>query len=212
MAASTATLRYPGYMNNDLAGLVASLVPTPGCHFLMTSYTPTVTDQHAAGTHYSIVKLWIIILKEKNSWFLNRQWGKQAYWMWWHGCWTRRIWWFLLTRERAFTSLCSISYKVTLIQGKSTRVSIVYARESWSNSYPGHQAHYRYCRPSYLRCSWSSLSPPFFFPFFLRLPWAQVALSHSSPYVKSQNRISGLMLANHTNIRTVRILSLLSSF
>jgi tubulin gamma len=40
MAASTTTLRYPGYMNNDLIGLVASLVPTPRCHFLMTGYTP----------------------------------------------------------------------------------------------------------------------------------------------------------------------------
>ena len=29
MSASTATLRYPGYMNNDLVGMVASLIPTP---------------------------------------------------------------------------------------------------------------------------------------------------------------------------------------
>ena len=29
MAASTATLRYPSYMNNDLVGLIASLIPTP---------------------------------------------------------------------------------------------------------------------------------------------------------------------------------------
>jgi len=36
MAASTATLRYPSYMNNDLVGLIASLIPTPRCHFLMT--------------------------------------------------------------------------------------------------------------------------------------------------------------------------------
>mmetsp|Transcript_6258 Transcript_6258/g.10148 ORF Transcript_6258/g.10148 Transcript_6258/m.10148 type:complete len:470 (-) Transcript_6258:120-1529(-) len=42
MAASTTTLRYPGYMNNDLIGLVASLIPTPRCHFLMTGYTPLV--------------------------------------------------------------------------------------------------------------------------------------------------------------------------
>ncbi|KAI5479362.1 hypothetical protein MNV49_003696 [Pseudohyphozyma bogoriensis] len=40
MAASTQTLRYPGYMNNDLVGMIASLIPTPRCHFLMTSYTP----------------------------------------------------------------------------------------------------------------------------------------------------------------------------
>jgi len=46
MAASTATLRYPGYMNNDLIGLIASLVPTPRAHFLMTSFTPLVIKGH----------------------------------------------------------------------------------------------------------------------------------------------------------------------
>jgi tubulin gamma len=44
MAASTTTLRYPGYMNNDLIGLIASLIPTPRCHFLMTGYTPLTID------------------------------------------------------------------------------------------------------------------------------------------------------------------------
>ncbi|XP_071811482.1 tubulin gamma-1 chain isoform X3 [Apostichopus japonicus] len=40
MSGSTTTLRYPGYMNNDLVGLLASLIPTPRLHFLMTGYTP----------------------------------------------------------------------------------------------------------------------------------------------------------------------------
>ncbi|PSK60666.1 tubulin gamma chain [Elsinoe australis] len=44
MSASTMTLRYPGYMHNDLVGMVASLVPTPRCHFLQTSYTPFTGD------------------------------------------------------------------------------------------------------------------------------------------------------------------------
>lgn len=44
MSASTTTLRHPGYMNNDLVGMVASLIPTPRCHFLMTSYTPFTSD------------------------------------------------------------------------------------------------------------------------------------------------------------------------
>jgi len=44
MSASTTTLRYPGYMNNDLVGLIASLIPTPRCHYLMTSYTPFTAD------------------------------------------------------------------------------------------------------------------------------------------------------------------------
>ena len=44
MGASTLTLRYPGYMNNDLVGMMASLIPTPRAHFLMTSYTPFTSD------------------------------------------------------------------------------------------------------------------------------------------------------------------------
>jgi hypothetical protein len=50
MAASTTTLRYPGYMNNDLVGLVASLIPTPRCHFLMTGYTPLTLEQQTTST------------------------------------------------------------------------------------------------------------------------------------------------------------------
>ena len=50
MAASTTTLRYPGYMNNDMIGLIASLIPTPRCHFLMTGYTPMTLDQHVSST------------------------------------------------------------------------------------------------------------------------------------------------------------------
>jgi tubulin gamma len=44
MSASTTTLRYPGYMHNDLVSIIASLIPTPRCHFLMTSYTPFTGD------------------------------------------------------------------------------------------------------------------------------------------------------------------------
>ena len=40
------------------------------------------------------------------------------------------------------------------------------------------------------------------------IPWGpasiQVALSRKSPYLKSANRVSGLMLANHTCIQSVR--------
>lgn len=45
MSASTTTLRYPGYMNNDLVGMISSLIPTPQCHFLTTAYTPFSSDQ-----------------------------------------------------------------------------------------------------------------------------------------------------------------------
>lgn len=44
MSAATTTLRYPGYMHNDLVGIIASLIPTPRCHFLQTSFTPFTGD------------------------------------------------------------------------------------------------------------------------------------------------------------------------
>uniref|UniRef100_A0A1A9V1B2 Tubulin gamma chain n=2 Tax=Glossina TaxID=44049 RepID=A0A1A9V1B2_GLOAU len=44
MSVSTTTLRYPSYMNNNLIGLTAPLIPTPQLHFLMTGYTPLSTD------------------------------------------------------------------------------------------------------------------------------------------------------------------------
>jgi len=41
------------------------------------------------------------------------------------------------------------------------------------------------------------------------IPWGpasiQVALSRKSPYIQSTHRVSGLMLANHTNISSVNI-------
>ena len=44
MVTSTATLRYPGYMHNELSGLISSLISTPQLHYLMTSCTPPTTD------------------------------------------------------------------------------------------------------------------------------------------------------------------------
>ncbi len=46
-------------MNNDLVGLLASLIPVPQCHFLMCGYTPLTLDAeapHAAGGAASIVR------------------------------------------------------------------------------------------------------------------------------------------------------------
>ena len=66
MAASTTTLRYPGYMNNDLVGLVASLIPTPRCHFLMTGYTPlTVERQESSIRKTSVLDVMRRLLQVK---------------------------------------------------------------------------------------------------------------------------------------------------
>jgi len=55
MSVSTTTLRYPSYMNNDLIGLIAPLIPTPRLHFLMTGYTPLTTDQESANIRRTTV-------------------------------------------------------------------------------------------------------------------------------------------------------------
>lgn len=65
MSASTTTLRYPGYMNNDLIGLIASLIPTPRLHFLMTGYTPLTTDQSVSSERKK-VKLKDISVKKND--------------------------------------------------------------------------------------------------------------------------------------------------
>lgn len=55
MSVSTATLRYPSYMNNYLVGLIAPLIPTPRLHFLMTGFTPLTTDCDQAAVRRTTV-------------------------------------------------------------------------------------------------------------------------------------------------------------
>lgn len=55
MSVSTTTLRYPSYMNNNLIGLTAPLIPTPQLHFLMTGYTPLTTDLDVANVRKTTV-------------------------------------------------------------------------------------------------------------------------------------------------------------
>ena len=67
MATSTSTLRYPGYMNNDLVSLLSSLIPTPRCHFLMTGYTPlTVERGQSSIRKTSVLDVMRRLLQTKN--------------------------------------------------------------------------------------------------------------------------------------------------
>ncbi|GAM21981.1 hypothetical protein SAMD00019534_051560 [Acytostelium subglobosum LB1] len=67
MAASTTTLRYPGYMNNDLVGMLASLIPTPRCHFLITGYTPLTVDRLAESVRKtSVLDVMRRLLQQQN--------------------------------------------------------------------------------------------------------------------------------------------------
>lgn len=84
MAASTTTLRYPGYMNNDLVGLVAvrsssathnsflnlfqSLIPSPKRHFLVTGYTPfDATEKYTCVHLCSFNNLRLTYFRSRNA-------------------------------------------------------------------------------------------------------------------------------------------------
>ncbi|KAF8477201.1 Tubulin/FtsZ, GTPase domain-containing protein [Kalaharituber pfeilii] len=69
MSAATTTLRYPAYMHNDLTGILAPLIPTPKCHFLMTSYTPftgDIVDQGKTVRKTTVLDVMRRLLQPKN--------------------------------------------------------------------------------------------------------------------------------------------------
>lgn len=149
MATSTATLRYPGYMNNDLIGLVASLIPTPRCHFLMTGYTPlTVEKQKKRVRKTTVLDVMRRLLQTKNIMVSAS------------------------TRKGCYISILNI------IQGEVDPTQV-------------HKSLQRIRERKMAKF----------------IPWGpasiQVALSKKSPYVKTEHRVSGLMMANHTSIYTM---------
>ncbi|CAD7948379.1 unnamed protein product [Amoebophrya sp. A25] len=146
MAASTTTLRYPSYMNNDLVGIVASLIPTPRCHFLMTGYTPLMIDrQITAVRKTTVLDVMRRLLHAKNIMV---------------SCSTRR---------GVYISILNI------IQGEVDPTQV-------------HRSLQRIRERRLAKfIRWGPAS-------------IQVALSRQSPYVQHQNKVSGLMLANHTAI------------
>ncbi|EPX70450.1 gamma-tubulin [Schizosaccharomyces octosporus yFS286] len=152
MSASTNTLRYPGYMNNDLVSIIASLIPTPRCHFLSTSYTPFTNQQvEEAKTIRKTTVLEVMrrLLQPKNRMVSVNP-----------------------SKQSCFISLLNI------IQGEADPTDV---------------------HKSLLRIRERKLAT--------FIPWGpasiQVALSKKSPYIKTNHRVSGLMLANHTSIASL---------
>lgn len=152
MSAATTTLRYPGYMNNDLVGMIASLIPTPRCHFLMTSYTPfssEVVEQAKAVRKTTVLDVMRRLLQPKNR----------------------------MVSTTPSKKSCYISI-LNIIQGEADPTEV---------------------HKSLLRIRERRLAT--------FIPWGpasiQVALTRRSPYLQTSNRISGLMLANHTSIASV---------
>ena len=185
MAASTTTLRYPGYTNNDLVGLVASLVPTPRCHFLMTGYTPLTisADELARGDASKPQQLPP---------------GSEA-----AGKDERMVHTSTDPRERPppppagavrKTSVLDVMRRLT--QAKNIMVS--------ANTRKG-------CYLSLLNIIQGDVDPTQVHKALQRvrerrlvsfIPWGpatfNVALSRKSPYVETKHKVSGLLLANHT--------------
>lgn len=149
MAASTTTLRYPGYMNNDLVGIIASLIPTPRCHFLMTSYTPFTGDE--------------------------------------------------IDKAKSVRKTTTLDVMRRLLQPKNRLVSTTSTRDS--------------CYISCLNIISGDVDPTDVHKSLLRIrerqlanfiPWGpasiQVALTKRKT---TQNRVSGIMMANHTSIASL---------
>jgi tubulin gamma len=182
MAASTTTLRYPGYMNNDLVGLVSSLIPTPRCHFLMTAYTPFTGDDI---DKVSLLSSCIFQADSEQGKSVRRTTVLDV---------MRRL---LQPKNRLVSTpfsqpSCYMSI-LNIIQGDvdPTDVSPVVSLQAILTIQQVHK--------SLLRIRERQLAT--------FIPWGaasiQVALAKKSPYVQSSHRVSGLMIANHTGIHVV---------
>jgi len=170
MAASTTTLRYPGYMNNDLIGLLASLIPTPRCHFLMTGYTPlTLADYYqnpvtvgSSPTHLQPVPVTHSASVRKTTVLdvMRRL------------CQPDNI---MVSANTRKPSSCYISI-LNIIQGNDVEPTQI------------HKALQRMRERQTIKfIPWGPAS-------------IQVALARKSPFLASTNKVSGFMLANHTSM------------
>lgn len=152
MAVSTSTLRYPSYMNNDLIGLIAPLIPTPRLHFLMTGYTPLSAEHEIASIRKTtVLDVMRRLLQPKNM--------------------------MVSTAPDRLSQHCYMSI-LNIIQGEVDPCQV-------------HKSLQRIRERKLVNF----------------IPWSpagiQVALSKKSPYVPTSHRVSGLMLANHTNISSL---------
>ncbi|XP_011197515.1 tubulin gamma-1 chain-like [Bactrocera neohumeralis] len=153
MSVSTTTLRYPSYMNNNLIGLTAPLIPTPQLHFLMTGYTPLTTenDPNLSVRKTTVLDVMRRLLQPKNMMVSS---GPDK------------------TNHHCYISILNI------IQGEVD--------------------------PTQVHKSLQRIRERKLAQF---IPWGpasiQVALSRSSPYVQSNHKVSGLMMANHTGITSL---------
>ncbi len=149
MAASTTTLRIPGFLNNEWAGLLASLIPTPRCHFLVAGFTPvSLANEQQEQTRVrktSVVDVMRRLLTPQNI-LVSAP-----------------------TKSGVYLSLLNI------IEGDIDPLEV-------------HKSLQRIRERQQIKMmGWGPST-------------INVALARRSPYLPSKNRVSGLLLANHTSI------------
>ena len=152
MSVSTATLRYPGYVNNDFVSMMADLIPTPRLHFLLTAYTPLQegdsNSQSSSVRKTSVYDVQRRLLQNKNLMATVN------------------------TRTGVYLGALHI------IQGEVD--------------------------PSEVHSSLQRIQEQDLTHF---IPWGpnsiQVVLAKRSSFVPSTSRVSGLMIANHSSVRSV---------
>jgi tubulin gamma len=170
MAASTTTLRYPGYMNNDWIGMLASLIPTPRCHFLMTGYTP-------------------LVLPGDNTPSNNAQGEQQSEQQQQGGGGIRKT--TVLDVMRRLTQPKNIMVSANTRSGSGCYISILNIIQG-NNIDPTqiHKALQRIREKRHVEIPFIPWGPASI----------QVALARKSPYLPHRHKVSGFMLANHTSM------------
>ena len=160
MSYSTATLRYPGYLNSDFVSMISQLVPSPRLHFLLTAFTPLQEYSLTADTITTTPSV-----RKTSVYDIQRRLLQ-----------SKNIMASVNTRYGVYLSALNI------IEGDidSTEISSSLKRIREQNL-----MHF--------------------------IPWGpqsiSMVLAKRSPYVNSTSRVSGLMIANHSGITSVRFFS-----
>lgn len=182
MAASTSTLRYPGYMNNDLIGLMANLIPTPRCHFLMTGYTPLTTLGPGAANAPAPNNSALAPAPATSSSSAISP-ATEA------------------EDSRVIKKTSVLDVMTRLLQQKNMMVSCNTNRGAYISILNIIQGD---VDPTQVHKSLQRIRQKKLAQF---IPWGpagiQVVLSRKSPYIDTGYRVSGLMLANHTSMHTL---------
>lgn len=195
MAASTSTLRYPGYTNNNLASILSSLVPTPRCHFVSSSYIPVQSIELMDGRAQPPSP--ISSAPAPTSPAAAFGYGRSV------GAGLQGAGHPLGRSEIRRTTVVDVMS--SLLKPENRMVSMYSGRASKGKYISMLDIIQGDVDPSEVHSALSRIRDRRLSEF---IPWGpaslQVALlQHGSPYLRSSNRVKGVMLANHTSIASM---------